>query len=79
MAIKEGIVNKIKPLLAALAFAGTGLLAACADNPPQTTTTTTTEQSSQPVVPPPPLVPGTPGTVTTQTSSHSKSYPAAQP
>lgn len=70
-------MSNIKPLLAALAFAGVGLLAACGDNPPQTTTTTTTEQSAQPVVPP--LVPGTPGTVTTQTSSHSESYPGSQP
>jgi hypothetical protein len=58
-------------LRAALAVTLIGAaLAGCAD-PPQTVTTTTSETTtSQGQVPPPPaLTPGTPGTVTTQTTN----------
>jgi hypothetical protein len=72
-------MRKLNLLLAASAFAGTAMLAACGGPPPGTDTATTeSTQSAVPVVPAPaPVVvmPGTPGTVTTQTS-HSTSYPA---
>jgi hypothetical protein len=71
-------MRKLNLLLAAGAFAGTGLLAACGGPPPQTTSTTTeetTQAAPVPVMAPTPVQPGTPGTTTTQTS-HSESYPA---
>ena len=69
-------MKKFNYLLAIPMIIGMGALSACAGDPPQTTTTTT-ETVQKAMVPPgtAPMQPGTPGTVTTQTT-HSESVPA---
>jgi len=72
--------QKIHTLMAVALVGGIAALAACSDsNPPQTTSTTTEETTTaqvpvQTITPAPVLVPGTPGTVTTQTT-HSETMP----
>lgn len=63
-------------LLCGMILAGALPLAGCGSSPPETQTTTTTEQTG--TAPPPPeaplLAPGTPGTITTQTT-HTQTVP----
>ena len=64
-------------LLCGMILAGAFPLAGCGSSPPETQTTTTTEQTGPAPAPPmqaPLLAPGTPGTVTTQTT-HTQTVP----
>lgn len=68
-------IPKLRALMGVVAISGLASLAACGDSPPppQTTSTTTEETTTAPA-PAPMMVPGAPGTVTTQTT-HSQSMP----
>lgn len=70
-------IPRLRALMGLVVIGGVASLAACADNPPppQTTSTTTEETTSAPApTPAPMMVPGAPGTVTTQTT-HSQTMP----
>jgi hypothetical protein len=68
-------IPTLRALMGVVVISGLASLAACGDSPPPPQTSSTTKKKTTTAPPPAPvMVPGAPGTVTTQTT-HSQTMP----